>query len=273
MIPVTLHLHNFMSYGEDVPPLDFSQISTACVTGDNGHGKSALLDAITWALWGQTRAKSLDDVVRLGQDEAQVEFVFDLEEARYRVIRKRSLRTRAGQSSLELQGYDPEKNQYRSLSGNSIRETEAKISQILHMDYETFINSVFILQGKADEFTVKRPGERKRILAGILGLSLFDELETRAKMKRGELDQDTRGLIQRLDELRQEVARKDELATAVSTHQETLSQLQTELETAQATSGNAPTASWQLRSRPAARAGHYRRLCQATRAARTRKPV
>ena len=109
MIPVSLRLRNFMSYGEDVPPLDFSQINTACVTGDNGHGKSTLLDAITWALWGQTRAKSLDDVVRLGQDEAEVEFVFDLEEARYRVIRKRSLRTRAGQSLLELQGFDADK--------------------------------------------------------------------------------------------------------------------------------------------------------------------
>ena len=101
------------------------------------------------------------------------------------------------------------------------------------MDYETFVNSVFILQGKADEFTVKRPGERKRILAEILGLSLFDELETRAKMKRGELDHETRGLMQRLDELRQEVAHKEELATAVSMHQNTLAQLQQELEAAQ----------------------------------------
>ena len=131
MIPLSLRLRNFMSYGEDVPPLDFSQIITACLTGDNGHGKSALLDAITWSLWGQTRAKNLDDVVRLGQEDAEVEFAFELEGARYRVLRKRSLRTKAGQSSLDLQGFDAITNRYQSISGNSIRETEAKIVQLL----------------------------------------------------------------------------------------------------------------------------------------------
>jgi exonuclease SbcC len=233
MIPRRLRLRNFMSYGEDVPPLDFSQITTACMTGDNGHGKSTLLDAITWALWGQTRAKNIDDVVRLGQTDAEVEFEFELESERYRVIRKRSLRTKAGQSSLELQGFDTTAGRYQAISGNSIRETEAKIVQLLHMDYDTFINSVFVLQGRADEFTTRRPTERKRILAEILGLSIFDELEVRARARRNELDQDVKARTLRLDELQQEVARKDELATAVQAQQDTLAHLQTELHTAQ----------------------------------------
>jgi exonuclease SbcC len=233
MIPLRLRLHNFMSYGEGVPPLDFSQISTVCLTGDNGHGKSALLDAITWALWGQTRAKNLDDVVRLGQTSTEVEFEFDLDDQRYRVLRKRSIRTRAGQSSLELQGFDTATNRYQSISGNSMRETEAKITQILHMNYETFINSVFVLQGRADEFTTKRPGERKRILADVLGLALFDDLEARARARRNDLDQEVRVLTQRLDELRQEADRKDELAAALTAHQHSLSQTQAALQEAQ----------------------------------------
>lgn len=233
MIPLQLRLRNFMSYGEDVPILDFSQINTVCMTGDNGHGKSTLLDAITWSLWGQCRAKSLDDVVRLGQDEAEVEFVFDLEGAEYRVLRKRSLRTRTGQSSLELQGFDTTSTQFKSLSGNSIRETEAKIVQLLHMNYDTFINSVFILQGRADEFTTRRPGERKQILGEILGLSIFDELETQARMHRGSFDNDVKTLQQRIDELQKEVARKDELVTAVAGQQEILDTTQTEILTSQ----------------------------------------
>jgi DNA repair protein SbcC/Rad50 len=231
MIPLSLRLHNFMSYGEDTPPLDFSCFTTACLTGDNGHGKSTLLDAITWALWGETRAKSLDDVVRLGQDEAEVEFIFDLENERYRVLRKRSLKTR--QSALELQGFDHATQRFRPLSGASIRETEAKIVQLLHMNYDTFINSVFVLQGRADEFTTRRPGERKRILADILGLSIYDTLEARARAHRNEMDLEVKTLHQRLAELQQDVAQKDELAAAVSAHQDALAHLQVELQSAQ----------------------------------------
>jgi exonuclease SbcC len=233
MIPLRLRLRNFMSYGEDVLPLDFSQVTTACMTGDNGHGKSTLLDAITWSLWGKARARNLDDVVRLGQTEAEVEFEFELEGEHYRVLRKRSLRTRAGQSALELQGFDKTARRFQAISGNSIRETEAKIVQLLRMNYETFINSVFILQGRADEFTTRQPGERKRILAEILGLSLFDELETRARAHRNELDQDVKTLLMRLEELEQAVARKDELAAIVQQHQEALLQLQNEGQAAQ----------------------------------------
>ena len=233
MIPLSLRLRNFMSYGEHVPPLDFTPITTACLTGDNGHGKSALLDAITWALWGQTRAKSVDDIVRLGREECEVEFVFDLEGDRYRVLRKRSLRTRSGLSALELHGFDPAARSYRALSGNSMRETEAKIAQLLHMNYDTFVNSVFILQGRADEFTTRRPGERKRILSEILGLSVFDELQSRARDRHARLDQEAKSVAERLNELQQQVSRKPDLAAAVEAHRETLTGLQAELHEAQ----------------------------------------
>ena len=49
-------------------PLDFSGMHLACLSGDNGNGKSALLDAMTWALWGEARA-SADELIRLGTDE------------------------------------------------------------------------------------------------------------------------------------------------------------------------------------------------------------
>ena len=52
MIPRKLALRNFMCYRSDVPTLDFEGITIACLSGENGAGKSALLDALTWALWG-----------------------------------------------------------------------------------------------------------------------------------------------------------------------------------------------------------------------------
>ena len=233
MIPLSLRLRNFMSYGEHVPPLDFTPITTACLTGDNGHGKSALLDAVTWALWGQTRARSVDEIVRLGQQECEVEFVFDLEGDRYRVLRKRSLRTRGGLSGLELHGFDRAARTYRALSGNSIRETENKIAQLLHMNYDTFVNSVFILQGRADEFTTRRPGERKRILSEILDLSVFDDLQARARDRHARLDQEAQTAAERLRDLEQQVSAKPELAAAVEAHRQALDGLQAELQASQ----------------------------------------
>ena len=93
MIPVSLYIKNFLSYGENVPPLDFTEFDVACLSGDNGHGKSAILDSMTWALWGEARKaigekSPADGLLRIGTTEMQVELVFDLEGDRYRVLRK-----------------------------------------------------------------------------------------------------------------------------------------------------------------------------------------
>ncbi len=182
MIPLKLKMCNFMCYQDNVPPLHFDGIHTACIAGDNGNGKSALIDAMTWALWGKARAKSDDDLISLGQTEMEVEFEFAVGQHRYRIIRKRAKprrRSRTGQTILEFQvaGSDG----FKVISGDSVIHTQQKIIDVLHMDYSTFINSALLLQGRADEFTVKRPVERKQVLADILGLSFYDLLESRAK--------------------------------------------------------------------------------------------
>ncbi len=219
MIPLKLQLRNFMCYRE-LDSLDFSGIHLACLAGDNGHGKSALLDAITWALWGKARAKRDDELIRLGQTEMEVEFEFALGENRYRVIRKRDSRGR-GRSSLELQVRDGDL--FRPLTEPTIRQTQARINRTLRMDYETFINSAFLLQGRADEFTVKPPGERKRILGDILGLSLYDQYEElakeRAKARKSEVEQ----IAAQIREMERELERKPE-------YEEELKQAQADVE-------------------------------------------
>src|ERR1051325_5404120 len=101
MVPIRLHLHNFLSYGDSCEPIELDAVHVACLCGPNGHGKSALLDAITWALWGQARSNSPDDLVRLGQTSMFVEFDFTLDGHPYRIIRKRS-KGRNSQSDLQF---------------------------------------------------------------------------------------------------------------------------------------------------------------------------
>lgn len=179
MIPLKLSLHNFLCY-KDPDPLDFNGLHLACLSGNNGHGKSALLDAMTWALWGKARTPSADDLVHLGETDMWVDFEFGLSGSRYRVVRSRSRKGR-GKSDLQLQVQAPGGDGWHPITEPTLRDTEARIVQLLRMDYDTFVNSAYLVQGKADEFTVKPPNQRKQILADILGLGLYDELEGRAK--------------------------------------------------------------------------------------------
>ncbi len=209
MIPRRLAIRNFMCYREVIPPLHFDGIHTACIAGDNGHGKSALIDAITWALWGKSRAKNDDELIYQNQTEMEVEFDFSIRGQTYRVIRKHSrpkLRGRSPQTSLDL--LIDTGDGFRLISGNTKAETQRKIIDILHMDYETFINSAFLRQGNADEFTRKQPSKRKEVLASILRLSLYDELETHAKELAREKEAEGKSLELALENMSEEIAKK-----------------------------------------------------------------
>ncbi|MGI8550931.1 MAG: AAA family ATPase [Dehalococcoidia bacterium] len=184
MVPARLALRNFLCYREACAPLDFTGIHVACLTGENGNGKSALLDAITWALWGEARANTDDELIHLGRTEMEVEFEFYVGEQRYRVIRKRKKGTQRNSGATSLEFHIAAAEGWKALTANHIRDTERKVRDVIKLDYETFINSAFLIQGRADEFTLKAPGERKRILAEILGLSVYDELEEGARYEK-----------------------------------------------------------------------------------------
>jgi len=230
MIPLQLRLRNFMCYRDDVPPLHFEGIHLACLTGANGHGKSALLDAMTWALWGKARAKRDDDLIHLGQSEMEVEFTFDLGGSVYRVLRKRDSSKR-GRTLLDLQvQHDGE---FRSIAESTVRGTQAAIIRLLRMDYETFTNSAFLLQGKADAFTTRAPAERKRVLAEILGLSLYDEYEQRAKELAREKDREVAELEGLLRDVDRELAHQPEYEAELSQAEARVAELSAEVKAAE----------------------------------------
>ena len=191
MIPLKLTVRNFLCYRENVPPLDWRGVHIACLCGDNGHGKSALLDAITWCLWGQARtgSRNYDALIAHGASECRVELDFAAQGQAYRAIRRRS-RSGRGQSQADLfalddaDANDADSATPRPLTGNTLQETNARIRQIVGMDYETFVNSAFLAQGRSDEFMRKSAGERKDTLSSILGLDLYETLQGAAREQR-----------------------------------------------------------------------------------------
>lgn len=182
MIPQHLTLKNFLSYRELA--LNFQGLHTACICGPNGAGKSSLLEAMTWVLWGQSRVAGEDNIIHVGAVEAKVDFVFRSHQQVYRVVRTRF---RGQGTNLEFQvapaqgGRGSHASAFRTLTGRGIRATQQLIHQHIKLDYETFVNSAYLRQGRADEFMLKRPSERKQILADLLKLNRYDELAERAR--------------------------------------------------------------------------------------------
>lgn len=199
MIPLYLELENFLSY-RSCTQLDLRGLHVVCLVGENGAGKSALLDAITWALWGRARARRDDELISQGADAMRVVFDFSEGQQVYRVMRERRLMARGrtttstGSLALLMRNSDGE---WVIVSGNSMAETQEKIIRTLNLTYETFINSAYLRQGRADEFTLRKPAERKALLSEILDLGLWQTFEANAK--RALLETETRQAHVRLE--------------------------------------------------------------------------
>jgi len=164
MIPLYLTLSGFLSYREPVN-IDFTAFNLACIVGPNGSGKSSLLDSITWALFGQARKRD-DSLINNQSERAEVSFVFYYEKNIYHVrrIKPRNKTATLDFEILQQRDLPPSKFQWRDalpwkpLTGTTLRATENHIRDTLRLDYDTFINASFFLQGKADQFTKQRPG-------------------------------------------------------------------------------------------------------------------
>src|SRR2546429_846901 len=296
MIPTSLKLHNFTAYGPGTPELDLRPLRLVVLTGNNGAGKSSVLDAMTWAVWGWSRAgDNADRLVRMGEREMWVEFSFVLHETEYRIVRTRKL---GGSGSTTLSffakpltkngvilnsesssGQDSVKNlkvnrdeilpsslklrrtgrfaqddsvtaaqddkdvglKEINLTEGTIKATQQKIIETLHLTYETFINSSYLRQGHADEFTLKGPTDRKKILADILGLSRYELLEEKAKVAAKEAVDKMRLLELQITELDAEVANSSRHEEEQSRTESELKEIQTQLVLAEKTLAEATT--------------------------------
>jgi len=238
MKPLRIEIENILSYGTK-QTLDLSGIDVACISGDNGAGKSSILDALTWITWGRARSNSADALIHQGADYMMGVYEFAMGDDHYRVTRRRNL----GKSSMltldALSGED-----WNNISGATIRDTQDKINDIIGADYDLFANSALLAQGEADQFTTKTPGQRKGILADILRLGVWNDYEDKAKAKVKDQKLNFSIISDRMDEMRaasglvQELFVKKGLTDAT----EKADAISAKLSEAQSTSANAETA-------------------------------
>jgi len=215
MIPVKLTISGFLSYQEPAE-LDFTGLHVACISGRNGAGKSAMLDAMTWALFGEAR-KSDDSIVNdmVESKTAKVDFEFIYEGTNY-LVRRQKTKGKPTVVEFLIRGADGES--WKPLSEKRVSDTNKRICSILRMDYKTFINASFFLQGKADQFTGQNPTERKKILSTILNLDVWETYKAKTTEKRKIAENAAiyiKGLIDEAEaELKQEPVLRDALAAA-----------------------------------------------------------
>ncbi len=218
MIPLHLRISGFLSY-RDRAELDFSSFDLACISGQNGAGKSSLLDAFTWALFGEARGKS-SDVINLNSSAAEVALTFSHEENTYRIQRTLP-RNKSTVLEFQVKNHDG----WRPLTEKTTRDTQTRIEQILRLDYDTFVNASFFLQGKADQFTQQNPGRRKDVLSNILGLGMWEEYKNRSAEMRKTIEREADGIQARIAEIDTELAEEESRRARLAELESSLKQL------------------------------------------------
>ena len=176
MVPLSLSIEGLYSY-QQRQEIDFRKLTEAQlfgIFGATGSGKSSILEAITFALYGQSdRLNQRDNrgynMMNLRSDKLQIEFRFETEEEEYlfAVSGKRNSRRFEEVKTIERKAYRVEK-------GALVPLAEANAETILGLSYENFRRTVIVPQGKFQEFLQLTETERTRMMREIFRLERFE---------------------------------------------------------------------------------------------------
>jgi exonuclease SbcC len=176
--PLKLSLEGFTSF-RDKLDLDFSGLDLFAITGPTGVGKSSLIDAIVFALYGQVPRVGDDykQLISHGKERLSVMLEFGVGRERYRLVRTARL-DRPSQQRLEritAQAAEP--------LADRAKEIRVEVDRILGLDYDGFTRSVVLPQGQFDAFLKGEPKERRKILVALLNLGVYERMQQLANQK------------------------------------------------------------------------------------------
>ena len=178
--PVSIDVKNYRNYAKE--HFDFEDISFCTINGQNGAGKSSLfMDAIVDCLFEDTREGDNKSWIRATEDarSGAIEFVFDIGDTRFRVVRTR---TKSGKPTLNLSQLS-ENGEWMNLSKERIIDTQAEIVKILGMDAMTFKSCALIMQDQYGLFLQAKKDERMAVLSNLLGLGIYGVMESDARKR------------------------------------------------------------------------------------------
>jgi exonuclease SbcC len=221
MLPIMMKVNNFTSYIDEV--IDFNDYgSPIIICGNNGNGKSSIIDMITTALYFRargtdSRGSGMDDLINKDEKEMIVDFTFQMNDVTYEIIRKK-VRNGAHSLTLLIDGVD---------QSVSIKETQQKINDILKMDYETFMDTVCIGQNNSASFMEKTPDKRKEVFSQILNLDKYDVLEKYTKELKKNVASKIDSISSKINEKESMIKFKDEYTSKLDEYEKEYKQLDT----------------------------------------------
>ena len=185
MRPLRLKVKSFTSF-RDEQEIDFTDLDLFAIVGPTGSGKSSLLDAMTYALFGTVErvGKQCGQLVSQGQKRLAVTLDFAVGEHRFRITR--STPAGSGATKILVERWNGSDFVQAGEGADRVREANAMIREFVGLDYEAFTRAVLLPQGQFADFLVGEAKDRRDILTELLGLRLFERLAKRA----GELRRD-----------------------------------------------------------------------------------
>jgi exonuclease SbcC len=155
------------------------------IIGPNGSGKSTILEAIAWALYGQTAARGTRESIRFSRAgpraQVRVELDFELGRHRYRVVRGLT------NAELYLDGSD-------APIANSISGVTELLTRRLGMTQREFFNTYFTGQKELSVMAAMQPSERAKFLSQVLGYEKLRAAQELVRAARGQIVAQVNGL-------------------------------------------------------------------------------
>jgi exonuclease SbcC len=179
MRPLRLELRGFTAF-RDAAEIDFTALDVFAISGPTGSGKSSLLDAMTYALYGRVErvGEGVKQLISQGQPRMAVTLEFEVDHDRYRVTR--STPSGRGPTKILLERLADGEWSQAGDGADRVRDAERMLAVAIGMTYDGFTRSVLLPQGKFAEFLVGDAKKRRDILTELLGLSLFRRMAERA---------------------------------------------------------------------------------------------
>jgi DNA repair exonuclease SbcCD ATPase subunit len=218
VIPLRVYLKNFLCHREQT--FCFDGHAVWLLYGDNGVGKSAVFDAMVYALFGEHKRTSgrnaAADLIRHGESSFRVEFDFEYGGKCYRIWRTRARGGSTKQGVLELVDGNPVP--VRDVNG--VRELDAWVSGTLGFNYDHFVSAVLLRQGAAEKLIDADKDARRELFRGIIDLEPYLQLHDAVTAARAELTGVVRSLRAALE--RMPVVDDGELAIATQARDDAL---------------------------------------------------